>query len=773
MRDGADGVRGGEFALHCRGDVRLYCGQVDCTPKSRKGRALLAILAAEQRPLTRVRIIDLLWSDRQEEQARASLRTLLADLREQFGGRFDELLVVDRERVALGPSIRTDLTDPSLARPAGELFEGLDHIDPELDEWLRLEREKWEKQGDSRRATIVADFGKPRQSLPRWAWAAILILALAVGALLNFRPWAKPEQPVVAVLKFKDLTGQNALLADGLAEELRIQLAQHPRLQVIGRESSENESVQSGNFVELAREKLSATHIVEGSIINRDSRPQASIRLVDADRGALVWSQVLAAEGGMIRNGSAAIAARLAGNINETFARGATPFAADAHAYETLFAARRALRTGEPAEATRAREALLPIVKQYPNFAPALAVLAEATMRSSDHPFARGTIPLSQARREAEAFARRAIAAAPDFGPGYTALGSARMETEGALAPVRKAVKLNPGSFETHQRLARSLELASDLQGSLAHNRIAAKLEPLDLQSHYMLVRLLIFTGNRREVPGLISGFVERTDDRFTKFDFISAAAGEIGDISAAYIATTEVLKLQPDSSQARRMLMWMKIWLGDRDGALAYTSSPKSLTAIMLRNDVRALKRTAAAMGFDFWSLDWESVDASEYLVRTGHSSTVVALYDHAKRAAGGRPVNLYNMGTAVAVALRQAKRFEDANFMVEDAVRILDRVPRSAPHLPIVWAEIFALQGKNDEALAQLELAMRNHWWNFQPSVVPIFDRVVFRDLRNHPRFRALVRTYQANIEREKRELAADLKRFGDKPIDPAQLI
>ena len=118
----ASEVNGGEapvtdgFALHCRGEVRLYCGDTDCTPRSKKGRALLAILAAEQRPLSRVKIIDLLWSDRQEEQARASLRTLLADMRSQFNSGFDALLTVERERIALGR--RSEPTFSTRASPA-------------------------------------------------------------------------------------------------------------------------------------------------------------------------------------------------------------------------------------------------------------------------------------------------------------------------------------------------------------------------------------------------------------------------------------------------------------------------------------------------------------------------------------------------------------------------------------------------------------------------------------------------------------------------------
>lgn len=166
------------FALHCRGDVRLYRSGADCTPRSKKGPALLAVLAAEQRPLNRVKIIDLLWSDRQEEQARASLRTLLADFKEQFGEHFDALLVVERERIALGDGVRTDLTDASLVRPSGELFEGLDHIDPQLDEWLRVERAKWEGSRPSAHAL-------PLPSSPPEAWRRVAAWLVVVGLLVT------------------------------------------------------------------------------------------------------------------------------------------------------------------------------------------------------------------------------------------------------------------------------------------------------------------------------------------------------------------------------------------------------------------------------------------------------------------------------------------------------------------------------------------------------------------------------------------------------------
>ena len=186
MADSASKSDSRGFALHCRGDVRLFHGHEDCTPKAKKGRALLAVLAAEQRPLSRVKLIDLLWSDRQEEQARASLRTLLADLKSQFNSRFDDLLVVDRERIALGSTVRTDLTDLTLARPWGELFEGLDHVDPELDEWLRLERAKWSDPtfapAVERAISPDSRVASPRKPL-RWSFA-ILAIGATLAALL-------------------------------------------------------------------------------------------------------------------------------------------------------------------------------------------------------------------------------------------------------------------------------------------------------------------------------------------------------------------------------------------------------------------------------------------------------------------------------------------------------------------------------------------------------------------------------------------------------------
>ena len=139
-----------EASLSLLGPMRLMgkAGE-DWTPKARKTRALLAIVALAKGPMTRARLTDLLWGDRGEEQAKASLRQALYELREFTGA---GLLTANRDTVAAGPKrLWTDIGEIETADRPADVAEALDQIDwpalgdlddvtPELDEWLRSER---------------------------------------------------------------------------------------------------------------------------------------------------------------------------------------------------------------------------------------------------------------------------------------------------------------------------------------------------------------------------------------------------------------------------------------------------------------------------------------------------------------------------------------------------------------------------------------------------------------------------------------------------------
>ena len=124
---------------------------------TRKAQALLAYLAlAPGRAHARASLYGLLWGDREEEQARGSLRYALTDIRKGLGEHHG-VLRTERDVVYLqADAVRVDAAEfERLARsdvPAaleqavslykGDLLAGMAIRAPAFEEWLAVERER-------------------------------------------------------------------------------------------------------------------------------------------------------------------------------------------------------------------------------------------------------------------------------------------------------------------------------------------------------------------------------------------------------------------------------------------------------------------------------------------------------------------------------------------------------------------------------------------------------------------------------------------------------
>jgi DNA-binding SARP family transcriptional activator/tetratricopeptide (TPR) repeat protein len=129
-------------------------GAVNVLPRVRKTRALLAILAmANGAPVGRVAIAALLWSTRDREQARASLRQSVHELNASLNLAATGPLIAERMYLQLpAAEIETDVRAvmrATLVRPDalglmgnGALLEDLVGLDPAFDRWLSAERAK-------------------------------------------------------------------------------------------------------------------------------------------------------------------------------------------------------------------------------------------------------------------------------------------------------------------------------------------------------------------------------------------------------------------------------------------------------------------------------------------------------------------------------------------------------------------------------------------------------------------------------------------------------
>ena len=137
--------------------IRLFGGMsirdthgADYLPRSRKTRALVAILALNApRPVARSRLTGLLWSQREKEQGRASLRQAVHELQETLGHTWNRILVAERHHLAMDPrGVVIDAlaaTAPSaghvelLTLFQGGFLEDLSGLDAPFDEWIARE----------------------------------------------------------------------------------------------------------------------------------------------------------------------------------------------------------------------------------------------------------------------------------------------------------------------------------------------------------------------------------------------------------------------------------------------------------------------------------------------------------------------------------------------------------------------------------------------------------------------------------------------------------
>lgn len=113
----------------------------------------MAVLAlSSPKPVLRVQIAGLLWSRREKEQARASLRQSVHELQDSLGPTWHHAFITDRHHLALrAPELDIDaqaLSQPGvlsadmLDRCDEPLLEDLNGLDPAFDRWLDDERRR-------------------------------------------------------------------------------------------------------------------------------------------------------------------------------------------------------------------------------------------------------------------------------------------------------------------------------------------------------------------------------------------------------------------------------------------------------------------------------------------------------------------------------------------------------------------------------------------------------------------------------------------------------
>ncbi len=199
--------------------------------KSRKAKALLAYLALPPgKSRSREEIMALLWSDRGEAQARASLRQVLTGLRKDLGEEAMAALNITDDAVSLDP----DRVMVAAASAGDELLAGFHLHDPAFEEWLRDERLRLED--------TAAPGTQPAGP-------------------------SRPDKPSIAVLPFVNMSGdpEQEYFSDGITEDVIARLSRFRSLFVIGNTSSLVYKGQTPKVQDVGRE-LGVAYVAQGNV---------------------------------------------------------------------------------------------------------------------------------------------------------------------------------------------------------------------------------------------------------------------------------------------------------------------------------------------------------------------------------------------------------------------------------------------------------------------------------------------------------------------------
>ncbi len=577
-------------------------------PRGRKTRAMLAILAmAAPDPVPRSRLTGLLWSRRDREQARASLRQSVHELQEALGGIAD-LFHAERDHLALRPDgVWIDVFEPHAALPPARLLADLNGLDGALDRYLATERLRLTRAaaagveaslatlGDPGEVTATArrlleidpvnerawralirahgDAGSPVEAaaayercvatladlagVPPGAETQALMTAIRDGRTIEPRavPARRPGARV-GVMPFRATGGDDGGLSLGLAEEITAALARFRWLFLIA--SPSVAAMPEGDLA--AWRALDLDFLLDGTVQRGGGRVRITQRLLDmragsAGAGEVVWSGRFDREAVDLFAVQDEIAAETVARIDPTLLlregqRAGQSLPQSATAYDLMLRAIPAIYRLEEASFRAAGEALQRAVALDPDYAAAHAwwacwhLFLVGQGWSEDRP---------AAMARAGALAERAVQLDPADARGLTICGHVQAflhgDLDAAVALHQRALAMNPNLplAWVFSGLAHSYRGEHEI--AIARIEQAGRLSPYDPHAFFFDNALMIphlFLGQFETVVEIGRRAIALNPGLSSTYKIQLSALGHLGRHAEAEIARRRLLELDP-----------------------------------------------------------------------------------------------------------------------------------------------------------------------------------------------------------------------------------
>ncbi len=298
------------------------------------------------------------------------------------------------------------------------------------------------------------------------------------------RPTSADVRPSIAVLPLVSLAdvSKDDYFADGLTEDIISALGRFSEFVVRSRNAVFSYKGKNPRPEEVGRE-LDVRYIVEGSIRRSPERIRISIRLTDATRGALLWSEQYDAEPKNIFSVQDDITRRIAGTLasrltNLELAKAATKPPSNLEAYDIVLRGRDLSARVNRSANSQARVLFERAIELDPGYAPAYIGLGRVELNGVIQGW---TADPEAALQRAETLGQKAIAIDSTSAGAHALLGNTYIryaDYDRALDEMRRAVELNNSDPDAYAGLATALLWAGDVDASVKAFETAGQFRP-------------------------------------------------------------------------------------------------------------------------------------------------------------------------------------------------------------------------------------------------------------------------------------------------------
>lgn len=292
----------------------------------------------------------------------------------------------------------------------------------------------------------------------------------------------------IAVLPFANLSGdpREAYFSDGVAAEIRSELARNPLLQVAAQTSSESFR-KSDKDAKTISSKLRVSHLLDGNIRKSGDMVRVSVELTEGNSGFSTWSQrfdrpladVFAVQDEIAQAVASALSVELSRKPGENQKHGTSNFAA----YDAYLKGNALYQLSSGEESTRdALTKYEAATALDPGYAAAWSAQSR-TLAALANQYLDGNARAATFDN-AIAVARKSLALDPDLADAHSALGYAtlfgRRNVRAARAPFERSAQLGQGQSDVLTRYASYCAFAGEFDKARTAIFRAAKLDPLN-----------------------------------------------------------------------------------------------------------------------------------------------------------------------------------------------------------------------------------------------------------------------------------------------------